>query len=238
MGSRGSLEDAAVQTILVVEDDRSIALGLEKNLRYEGFKVLRAEDGQKGLEMAIDARPDLVLLDVMLPKVSGLEVCRTLRKNEIFIPVILLTARDQEVDKVTGLEYGADDYITKPFGVAELVARVKAHLRRKKVYEGEEIASATLGDAVIDFAGQTVTVRGKQVETSLREFELLKFLIRNKNKALSREEILNKVWGYDYYGTQRTIDNFITKLRRKFEKDPDDPKFFLTVRGMGYKLAM
>jgi two-component system alkaline phosphatase synthesis response regulator PhoP len=226
-----------VQTILVIEDDRSIALGLEKNLRFEGFRVQRAEDGQKGLEMAIDGKPDLIILDVMLPKVSGLEVCRTLRKSEIYTPVVMLTARDQEIDKVMGLELGADDYITKPFSVAELVARVKAHLRRKKVYEGEEIESAQIGDSTVDFAGQTVTRKGKAVEMSLREFELLKFLIRNRNKALAREEILNKVWGYDYYGTPRTIDNFITKLRQKLEKDPDDPKHFVTVRGVGYKLV-
>ena len=226
-----------METILVVEDDRSIALGLEKNLRYEGFSVLRAEDGQKGLEMAIDARPDLVVLDVMLPKLSGYEVCRSLRKSEIFIPIIMVTAKDQEIDKIMGLELGADDYITKPFSVGELVARIKAQLRRKRVYEGEELDSFTFGDVVIDFVGASVSKKKKTIELSFREFELLKFMVRNTGKALSREEILNKVWGYDYYGTQRTIDNFITKLRQKFEKNPDKPKHFITVRGVGYKFV-
>ncbi|MHC4598404.1 MAG: response regulator transcription factor [Planctomycetota bacterium] len=224
-----------METILVVEDDRSIALGLEKNLRFEGFAVLRAEDGQKGLEMAIDARPDLVVLDVMLPKVSGFEVCRSLRKNEIFVPIIMVTAKDQEIDKIMGLELGADDYITKPFSVGELVARIKAQLRRKRVYEGEELDTFAFGDVEIDFVGAAVTKKKKPAELSFREFELLKFMVRNTCKALSREEILNKVWGYDYYGTQRTIDNFITKLRQKFEKNPDKPKHFITVRGVGYK---
>jgi len=224
-----------METILVVEDDKSIALGLEKNLRFEGFKVIRAEDGKKGLELAIDAKPDLVVLDVMLPKMSGFEVCRALRKSEIFLPVIMLTAKDQEIDKIMGLELGADDYLTKPFSVAELVARIKAQLRRKKVYEGEEIDRFGFGDVEVDFHGAAVTCRKKAVDLSFREFELLKYMVRNAGKALSREEILNKVWGYDYYGTQRTIDNFITKLRQKLEKNPDKPKHFLTVRGVGYK---
>jgi DNA-binding response OmpR family regulator len=224
-----------VETILVVEDDRSIALGLEKNLRFEGFSVLRAEDGQKGLEMAIDAKPDLVVLDVMLPKVSGYEVCRSLRKNEIFVPIIMVTAKDQEIDKIMGLELGADDYITKPFSVAELVARIKAQLRRKRVYEGDELDTYAFGDTEIDFVGASVSKKKKAVDLSFREFELLKFMVKNAGKALAREEILNKVWGYDYYGTQRTIDNFITKLRQKFEKNPDKPRHFITVRGVGYK---
>jgi len=226
-----------METILVVEDDRSIALGLEKNLRYEGFKVLRAEDGQKGLEMAIDAKPDLLILDVMLPKVSGFEVCRALRKSEIYIPVIMLTAKDQEIDKIMGLELGADDYITKPFSVAELMARIKAQLRRKKVYEGEEIATYAFSDVEIDFVGADVKRKSKNVDLSFRELELLKFMVRHAGKALSREEILNKVWGYDYYGTQRTIDNFITKLRQKLEKNADKPRHFITVRGVGYKFV-
>ncbi|MHC4777046.1 MAG: response regulator transcription factor [Planctomycetota bacterium] len=224
-----------METILVVEDDRSIALGLEKNLRFEGFSVLRAEDGQKGLEMAIDAKPDLVVLDVMLPKVSGYEVCRSLRKNEIFVPIIMVTAKDQEIDKIMGLELGADDYITKPFSVAELVARIKAQLRRKRVYEGDELDTYAFGDTEIDFVGASVSKKKKAVDLSFREFELLKFMVKNAGKALAREEILNKVWGYDYYGTQRTIDNFITKLRQKFEKNPDKPRHFITVRGVGYK---
>ncbi len=226
-----------METILVVEDDRSIAKGLEKNLRYEGYKVIRAEDGKKGLEMAIDGKPDLVVLDVMLPKLSGFEVCRALRKSEIYLPVIMLTAKDQEIDKIMGLELGADDYLTKPFSVAELIARIKAQLRRKKVYEGDEVSSFAFDDVTIDFVGASVHRKKKPVDLSFREFELLKFMVRNADKALSREEILNKVWGYDYYGTQRTIDNFITKLRQKLEKNPDKPRRFITVRGVGYKFA-
>jgi DNA-binding response OmpR family regulator len=171
----------------------------------------------------------------MLPKVSGFEVCRTLRKSEIFTPVVMLTAKDQEIDKIMGLELGADDYITKPFSVAELIARIKAHLRRKKVYEGDDIETFSFGEVEIDFVGASVARKKKPVELSFREFELLKFMVRKAGKALSREEILNKVWGYDYYGTQRTIDNFITKLRQKLEKNADKPKHFITVRGVGYK---
>jgi len=224
-----------METILVIEDDRSIALGLEKNLRFEGYRVLTAHDGAEGLEMAINKTPDAILLDVMLPGMNGFEVCKTLRKHEISIPIIMLTARDQDIDKIMGLDLGADDYITKPFNVGELLARVRASLRRKKILEGDAGEPFCFGDVTVDFAGQSVGRKGKDVEISLKEFELLKYLVRNRGKALSRDQILNKVWGYDYYGTNRTIDNFITKLRQKLEKNPNQPRHFITIRGLGYK---
>jgi DNA-binding response OmpR family regulator len=224
-----------METILVIEDDQSIALGIEKNLRFEGFRVLTARDGEEGLELAINKAPDAVILDVMLPRMSGFEVLKTLRKHEITIPVLMLTARDQEIDKIMGLDLGADDYITKPFSIGELLARVRACLRRRKIVQGTDMETFTFDDVEVDFPGQSVRRRGKEVEISLKEFELLRYMIQNRGKALSRDQILNKVWGYDYYGTNRTIDNFITKLRQKLEKNPNKPLRFITIRGLGYK---
>jgi DNA-binding response OmpR family regulator len=224
-----------METILVVEDDPAIALGLEKNLRFEGFTVLVARDGAKGLDMAINKSPDALILDVMLPKMSGFEICKALRKHDVKVPIIMLTARDQEIDKIMGLDIGADDYITKPFSVAEVMARLRACLRRRKMADGDSEGTFEFDDVVLDFSGQTVSRKGKDIEISLKEFELLKYLVQNRGKALSRDQILNKVWGYDYYGTARTIDNFITRLRQKLEKNPDSPRHFVTIRGLGYK---
>jgi len=221
------------EMILIVEDDPSIALGLEKNLSYEGYEVVRAADGETGLELAIDRRPDLLVLDLMLPGINGFEICRTVRKHDPTVGILILSAKGMEQDKLLGLDTGADDYMTKPFSVKELVARVGALLRKKRALEGENEAFV-FGDAEVDFAGRTLRMSGKVVDTSRKEFELLRQLVRNRGRVLSRDQILNCVWGYDYYGTPRTIDNFIQKLREKVEKDPANPEFIRTVRGVGY----
>ena len=226
-----------MKTILIVEDDRAINMGLAKNLKYEGYQVLSAEDGERGLKLAVDNKPDLIVLDIMLPGASGFEVCRSLRRARIHIPILMLTARDQEVDKVMGLDLGADDYMTKPFSLPELIARSKALLRRSADFEEDGAAEYEFGDVRVDVRGRAIYRKRKDVSVSPREFDLLVFLLRNPGRALAREEILNKVWGHDYYGTARTIDNFITKLRQKLEKDPENPKHIHTVRGHGYKFT-
>jgi two-component system, OmpR family, alkaline phosphatase synthesis response regulator PhoP len=223
-----------METILVIEDDPSILLGLKKNLEYEGYTVLVAEDGEQGLEMAFDTKPDLILLDIMLPQVNGFEICRSVRKHEPTVPILILSAKDQEIDKIMGLDLGADDYITKPFSVKELIARVKAAFRRTRALDGED-APFLFGAVEVDYTGRVVRVNGEAVECTPKEFDLLRFLIRNRGRVLSRDQILNKVWGYDYYGTPRTIDNFIQKLRQKVERDAQEPDHILTVRGIGYK---
>jgi two-component system alkaline phosphatase synthesis response regulator PhoP len=222
--------------ILVIEDDAAIRLGLRKSLGYEGFRVIEAVDGEHGLEAVFETRPDLVVLDLMLPRVNGYEVCRTIRKHDKTLPILILSAKDQEPDKIMGLDLGADDYVTKPFSTRELTARIKAALRRTQAQDvTEEVYE--LGHVRIDVPGQKLEVGGADVEVSDREFRLLRYLIENRGRVLSRDQILNKVWGYDYDGTARTIDNFINKLRSKIESDPADPRFILTVRGVGYKFA-
>ena len=220
--------------ILIVEDDPSIRLGLKRSLEFEGFAVELAKDGEEAIQRAFDKKPDLIVLDIMLPKVNGFEVCRTVRKYDASIPVVILSAKGDEGDKVLGLELGADDYITKPFSIRELTARIKAALRRRKALEGE-VDSFEESNLKIDFAGQKLSVDGQDRELSTREFNLLRHLIQNRGRVLSRDQILNKVWGYDYDGTPRTIDNFINKLRQKLEEDPTDPRWIQTVRGSGYK---
>jgi DNA-binding response OmpR family regulator len=220
----------------VIEDDPAIRLGLRKSLGFEGYRVLEAPDGERGHELVFEKNPDLVILDIMLPKLNGFEVCRTIRKHDAGIPVLILSAKDQEADKIVGLGLGADDYITKPFSTRELLARVKAALRRIQPVEMPE-ASVDLGRVRVDVPGQSLEVDGKGIEVSNREFRLLCYLISNRGRVLSRDQILNKVWGYDYEGTARTIDNFINKLRSKIEPDPTRPTFILTVRGVGYKFA-
>jgi len=220
--------------ILVVEDDPAIRLGLRKSLAFEGFRVLDAADGEAGLELAFSTRPDLIVLDIMLPKLNGFEVCRTIRKHDKTTPILILSAKDQEMDKLVGFNQGADDYITKPFSVRELVARIKAALRRSRP-EAEGPAVHEFGRIRVDIPGQTLQVDGRDIEVSNREFRLLCYLIENRGRVLSRDQILNKVWGYDYEGTARTIDNFINKLRTKIEVSPTEPTMIQTVRGVGYK---
>ncbi len=220
--------------ILVVEDDPSIRLGLKRSLEFEGFTVELARDGEEAIQRAFDKKPDLIVLDIMLPRVNGFEVCRTVRKYDAAIPILILSAKGDEGDKVLGLELGADDYITKPFSIRELTARIKRHLTRRRQAEGEVDKFEEEG-LEIDFAGQTMQVHREARELSTREFKLLQFLIQNRGRVLSRDQILNKVWGYDYDGTPRTIDNFINKLRQKLGDDPTEPKWIQTVRGSGYK---
>jgi len=218
--------------VLVVEDDAAISFGLEKNLKFEGYEVIVASEGETGLRRAIDERPDLIILDIMLPRINGFEICEILRKKKIDVPVIFLSAKSQEVDKIMGFDLGGDDYITKPFSVREILARVKTVLRR---VQAEERETAAFGEVQVDFATRTVKLRGKSVGLTSKEFELLRLLVRSNGKVLPRDSILNKVWGYDYYGTTRTIDNFINRLRQKIEDDVEAPRHILTVRGVGYR---
>ena len=218
--------------VLIVEDDSSLLFGLKKNLQFEGYEVLTASDGEAGLGLAVDERPDIIILDVMLPRMNGFEVCEVLRSNKVETPVIFLTAKALESDKVTGLTLGGDDYMTKPFSVAELLARIQTVLRRVNASEGEKLS---IGPLELDLSGRSVLLEGKEVNLTTKEFELLCFMARNIGKVLPRERILQKVWGYNYYGTARTIDNFINRLRQKIEENPLEPRFLLTVRGVGYK---
>lgn len=224
-----------MQSILVIEDDRSIARGLEKNLEFEGFSVLVAPDGELGLGLAMESPPDLILLDVMLPKLNGFEVLRELRRLEFDTPVILLTAKGEEQDKVRGLDLGADDYVTKPFGLAELLARIRAALRRK---DGASLGCCDhveFGDVSVDLVARSVLRAGDVVSMTAREFDLLRLFVTRNEQALTRAEIIRRVWGYDYAGTDRTLDNFVRRLRKKLEREPDAPRHFLTVRGVGYR---
>ena len=237
----GNGDGAAPRTVLVVEDDASIALGLRINLEAEGYAVLMADDGERALEIARNSAPDLVILDVMLPRMNGLEVLQTLRKEGIMMPIIILSARTGEMDKVTGLELGAEDYVAKPFSLAELLARVRAALRRAPVAfvpppQAVPIA-ITFGDVRIDVGARVVTRAGATVEMTATEFDILMCLVDQRGRALARELIFQKVWGPNHHGTPRTIDNFIQQLRAKLEADPQDPHFFQTVRGVGYRFT-
>tara|TARA_B100001179_G_scaffold114267_1_gene81555 strand:- start:357 stop:1073 length:717 start_codon:yes stop_codon:yes gene_type:complete len=232
MAAENNKSDKKKARVLIVEDDSSLLFGLKKNLQFEGYEVLTASDGEAGLGLAVDERPDIIILDVMLPRMNGFEVCEVLRSNKVETPVIFLTAKALESDKVTGLTLGGDDYMTKPFSVAELLARIQTVLRRVNASEGEKL---TIGPLELDLSGRSVLLEGKEVNLTTKEFELLCFMARNIGKVLPRERILQKVWGYNYYGTARTIDNFINRLRQKIEENPLEPRFLLTVRGVGYK---
>jgi len=221
-------------TVLVVEDDRSTRMAVVENLRYEGYQVLTAADGEKGLELALGKRPDVVILDIMLPKINGYEVCETLRKRGVFMPVLMLTAKGAEYDKVLGFEIGADDYITKPFSVRELVARVKAALRRQKRIEATDKPSE-FGQCRLDFEKRVLERACEEVPLTRTEFDLLKYLVTHSGRACTRHELLNAVWGFDYYGTERTVDRFVSVLRRKIEPEPSRPRHILTVHGVGYR---
>ena len=226
----------AARTVLVVEDDPSIAMGLEMNLTAEGYRVLVADDGERGLELARAGGIDLIVLDVMLPKLNGFELLRTLRGERHTMPVIMLSARGAEMDKVMGLELGAEDYVTKPFGLAELLARVKAALRREARHRSEGAIRA--GDLSIDAATREVRHDGNLVDLTATEFDVLLCLVESGGRVLSREQIQAKVWGPNHHGTPRTIDNFVLQLRNKLEKDPADPRHLVTVRGVGYRFVM
>jgi DNA-binding response OmpR family regulator len=225
------------ELVLVVEDDPTLRLGLEKTLRSEGFRVAVAKTGPDGLERALGAeRPDLVLLDVMLPGMNGFEICEHIRERDPDLPIILLTAKGEEQDKVRGLRLGADDYVVKPFGVAELLARVDAALRRRRVLESESTI-VEVGAVRVDFRAHRMTRDGAALETTAHEMRLLRFFLQHEGVMLPRQRILDRVWGADYFGTARTVDNFVNRLRAKIEPDPKSPRFLVTVRGAGYRFS-
>lgn len=224
--------------VLIVDDERPIVDILKYNLEKDGYTTIEAYDGAQALELAISQNPDIILLDVMLPKMDGFEVCRKVREKRPSVPILMLTAREEEVDKVLGLELGADDYITKPFSVRELMARVKANLRRSNAEQpevsNEASSSINAGRIVINLDRYEVSRDNKVVDLTLREFELLKFLATQPDKVFTREMLLEKVWGYEYYGDVRTVDVTIRRLREKIEDDPSMPNFIVTKRGVGY----
>lgn len=222
--------------IIVIDDEKNIVNIIKFNLKKEGYEVITASDGQEGLEKIFSQNPDLILLDIMMPKMDGYEVCKKVREK-INTPIIMLTARAEEVDKVLGLELGADDYVTKPFGIRELMARVKANLRRKEVSEksvSENTNILEFGKLIIDVDRYEVRKDEKIIELTFREFELLKFMAQQRTQVFSRELLLEKVWGYEYFGDVRTVDVTIRRLREKVEDDPGKPVYILTKRGVGY----
>lgn len=220
--------------ILIVDDEENLRNGLKDNFEFEGYEVQTAEDGMIGYEIINQNFFDLIILDVMMPKLSGTELCKKIRKEGNSTPIIFLTAKGEEIDKVLGFELGADDYVTKPFSLRELLARVKSILRRNE-YQIPKSKIITIGRLQIDFSGFTAKHEEGEVTLSLKEFDLLKYLWEKRNKTVSREELLKNVWG-DVYLTTRTVDNFIVKLRQKIELNPENPKIILTVHGIGYKL--
>jgi DNA-binding response OmpR family regulator len=223
------------ESILVVEDDRSLREGLALNFELEGFEVHTASDGEEGLRLAFDLSPDLIILDIMLPGVNGLEILTELREHRQDVPVLILSARDTTDNKVEGLGLGADDYLTKPFELPELLARVEVMLRRRRAGSEAE-PPLVFGDVTIDRPRRRVTARGVDVELSAKEFDLLCLLAASPEKPHTREEILDRVWGWDFEGSPRTVDNFILALRRKLEVTPSRPRHIVTVRGVGYAL--
>ena len=236
------------KTILIVDDEQPIRDVLLYNLKKEGYNVIEAGDGISAVNMALDKRPDLILLDIMLPKLDGLSVCKRI-KNTYNVPILMLTAKDSEIDKILGLELGADDYITKPFSIRELVARVKANLRkvdasnsnmsRLEAIESEKKKEnkIVVNDLELDLDKFEVKVRGEIMDLTLREFEVLKFLASQPGQVVTRETLLEKVWGYEYYGDIRTVDVTVRRIREKIEKDTSAPKILITKRGVGYYIA-
>ena len=228
--------DAAKSKVLIVEDEPDMILGLKDNFEFEGYEVITAPDGMAGLERARALKPDLVILDIMLPKLSGLEVCKTLRGEGFESPIIMLTARGQEIDKVVGLELGADDYVTKPFSIRELLARVRAILRRT---EGKKkrLERYRFADIDLDFEVYRAKKGSEPLDLSPREFELLRYLIERKGETVSRDRLLEDVWGYESYPSTRTVDTHIAKLRAKIGDSGSEPRYILTIHGSGYKFV-
>ena len=237
------------KTILIVDDEQPIVDILVHNLVKEGYKTIEANDGITAVNMALEQKPDLILLDIMLPKMDGLSVCKRI-KNSYNVPILMLTAKDEEIDKILGLELGADDYITKPFSVRELMARIKANLRKADISLENQIVEKTsqtsdkkkdskiiVGDLELDLDKFEVKVRGEIIDLTLREFEVLKFLASQPEQVITRETLLEKVWGYEYYGDIRTVDVTVRRIREKIEKDTSAPKILITKRGVGYYIA-
>lgn len=239
-------ENLGKKTILIVDDEKTIVDMLVYNLQKEGYNTLEANDGEEAVKIALNEKPDLVLLDIMLPKMDGLAVCKRIRQT-LNIPILMISAKDEEIDKILGLELGADDYITKPFSVRELMARVKANLRKAELAnvstESEESDSKedsnviTVGDLSLDLNKFEVKVRGEVMDLTLREFEVLKYLANQPGQVVTREVLLEKVWGYEYYGDIRTVDVTVRRIREKIEKDTSNPKILITKRGVGYYIA-
>ena len=235
------------KTILIVDDEQPIVDILVYNLKKEGYNTIEASDGMTAVDIALDKKPDLILLDIMLPKLDGLSVCKRI-KNSLNVPIIMLTAKDSEIDKILGLELGADDYITKPFSVRELVARVKPNLTKVVAVAAIQMPSnveenkkkenkIVVGDLELDLDKFEVKVRGEVIDLTLREFEVLKFLASQPEQVITRETLLEKVWGYEYYGDIRTVDVTVRRIREKIEKDTSIPKILMTRRGVGYYIA-
>ena len=225
--------------ILVVDDEQNMRTGLKDNLEFEGYDVEIANDGEQGLKKILENNYNLIILDVMMPKKSGFDVCKEVRKTGITTPIILLTAKGEEIDKVVGLEIGADDYVTKPFSLRELLARVKAILRRgENLVMNEAAREVKIGKLEINFNGYKATSKNRDVQMSHKEFEILHHLWKHRNSTVSRDDLLTEVWGYDENPATRTVDNFILKLRQKIEVDSNHPQIILTVHGIGYKLVI
>jgi DNA-binding response OmpR family regulator len=225
--------------ILVVDDEQNMRTGLKDNLEFEGYDVETANDGEHGLKKILENNYNLIILDVMMPKKSGFDVCKEVRKTGITTPIILLTAKGEEIDKVVGLEIGADDYVTKPFSLRELLARVKAILRRgENLVMNEAAREVKIGKLEVNFNGYKATSKNKDVQMSHKEFEILHYLWKHRNSTVSRDDLLTEIWGYDENPATRTVDNFMLKLRQKVETDPNHPKIILTVHGIGYKLVI
>ncbi len=232
--------------ILIVDDEKPIVEILTYNLQKEGYETIEAYDGEQAISLALMQKPDLILLDIMLPKVDGLTVCKRIRHTLSNVPILILSAKDEEIDKILGLELGADDYITKPFSVRELMARVKANLRKSEVIQETEQVEEELdekgnrievGDLKLDLDKFEVKVRGEVIDLTLREFEVLKYLANQPGQVVTRETLLEKVWGYEYYGDIRTVDVTVRRIREKIEKDTSNPKILITKRGVGYYIA-
>jgi DNA-binding response OmpR family regulator len=222
--------------ILIVDDEPAIVRGLEDNLRFEGYETLAATSGEEGLARALGEAPDLVLLDVMMPRLSGWDVCRELRRRGVDVPVIMLTARGEEGDRVRGLELGADDYVTKPFSLREVLARVRAVLRRPG--PRRKFETLAFGDVRVHLRGRRVTRGGRALTLTRKEFDLLVYLAEHRGEIVTRERLLDEVWGYERFPTTRTVDTHVLRLRRKLEADPDRPRFIETVHGQGYRFGV
>jgi two-component system response regulator VicR len=228
-----------VRRILIVEDDLAILRGLKDNLEYESYEVLTATDGEQGYCLIQEKKPDLIILDLMLPKMSGYELCRKVREEGIVTPILMLTARGEEVDRILGLDLGADDYVTKPFSVPELMARIRAVLRRvQKSKTGNLPEELSFGRVFVDFRRFEANKEGRVINMSRKEFGVLRLLAARAGEVVTRDELLDEVWGYDQYPTTRTVDNHIALLRNKLEDDPANPQYLITIHGVGYKLIL